>query len=778
VKTRPSAGFIAANTLFLWAATAISAFALWPIYRSDSLIVMVVAATVIASATAILGAVFRWIAPIVMGATVVGFVAFGVQLAVPTEAIRGVLPSASGLIDLFSGVALGWKQLLTISLPVGQYQALMVPFYALILALTVVALSIALRAKFGDAAVAGAAILFFTATAFGSETPTLPVVSSLGLLAILLLWIVWRRWYQRRTAIRLLASRVRDADAPIEVRADTRFVGLRTLFAAVLILVLAAGTAIGAAAALPPTGTRTVLRTTITQPFEPRNYASPLSGFRTYWEKPKTDDVLLTVRGLPKGSRIRIATLDTYDGVVYSVGSAAVNPASGSFTRVPYEFDQAGLKGERVSLTVTDQDYSGVWLPTVGQFEKIAFAGPNATKLQADFFYNNTTGTAVDLGKLGAGDSYTLSAIEPREPSLDTLKGAVAGSAQLPALTTLPAELSTTLNSYVGKASTPGEKLVAMITALRANGYVSHGVGKEAASRSGHSVDRINELLTDTRMIGDAEQYSVTAALMARELGFPARVVMGFVPETTGAGTSEIKGKDISAWIEVDTAQYGWVTVDPNPPARPIPTVPPKNPNQVAQPQTVVLPPVTLPNPTVAQPNPNAQQHAIAPPNTFLIGLVAALKIFGWVLLVVLVLLAPFLLILLAKSRRRRLRRRAPTTLGRITGGWQEFEDSVLDHGIEPPVAATRSEVATTVGGNRSAVLAAVADRATFGPGEPDPAEVDLVWRSVGELTSALDAGKTRWQRLRARLSLRSLRGQSGGRYSVTYLFKPKGSSS
>ena len=101
-----------------------------------------------------------------------------------------------------------------------------------------------------------------------------------------------------------------------------------------------------------------------------------------------------------------------------------------------------------------------------------------------------------------------------------------------------------------------------------------------------------------------------------------------------------------------------------------------------------------------------------------------------------------------------------------------------MDPGIEPPLAATRSEVATTVGGARTAVLAAVADRATFGPGQPDASEVELVWRSVQELTTALDSGKTRWQRLQARISLRSLRGQSGSGYRVSYLFKPKGSSS
>jgi hypothetical protein len=95
----------------------------------------------------------------------------------------------------------------------------------------------------------------------------------------------------------------------------------------------------------------------------------------------------------------------------------------------------------------------------------------------------------------------------------------------------------------------------------------------------------------------------------------------------------------------------------------------------------------------------------------------------------------------------------------------------VLDHGFSPPLAATRSEVATTVGGPQPAVLAAVADRATFAPEEPDQAEVDLVWRSVRELVASLGAGKTRWERLKARISLRSLGG-----YSVSNLFNAKGS--
>ena len=110
-----------------------------------------------------------------------------------------------------------------------------------------------------------------------------------------------------------------------------------------------------------------------------------------------------------------------------------------------------------------------------------------------------------------------------------------------------------------------------MIDGLKTNGYVSHGVSPdEPQSRSGHAADRITQLLTDQRMIGDQEQYAVTAALMAQQLGFPARVVFGFAPKRIRR-ERPVRGDDVSAWIEVGTAQFGWVDLDPTPPVREIP---------------------------------------------------------------------------------------------------------------------------------------------------------------------------------------------------------------
>lgn len=769
---RPRPLAIIVNTLVLWVTIALASFVLWPIYQGTAIIVLVAVTTVVASTIAILGAVFRWSAPVVMFLTFAAFVLLGVPLAVPQETLLGYFPSLEGLRQLFAGVALGWKQLLTITLPVGNYQALLVPPFVLILVLVVLALTLALRSRFGGLAVLAPVVVFVVGIIFGPESTEFPVEITLALVFTCLLWLMWRRWYARRRAIETFtrdAAASGGTDNPVAA-SEYRIVGVRTVVSGIVILALAGGAAAAAALVVPPDGRRSVLRSSIEQPFDPRDYVSPLAGFRRYLVEGAADEVLFTIAGLPGGSRIRIATLDSYDGVVYAVGSEEVNSASGSFTRVPFRFDQSGVDGDQVDLDVDIVGYSGVWMPTVGKLESVGFTGSRTTALRDSFYYNDIGGTAAIVGGLREGDGYRLEAVVPDEPTEQQLAGVQPGSATVPPLGALPAELEPVLSEYTDDVDSAGAKLVAMIDGLRSNGYISHGIGEdEPASRSGHSADRVTQLLTDQRMIGDAEQYAVTAALMARQLGFPARVVFGFTPTST-SGTAEITGDDVSAWIEVNTARYGWVTIDPVPPVREIPEEEPEDPTVVSRPQPVVPPqvtdPVERPVVTPLDSAPDQQQDLPA----WLVIVLAVARILGGVLLVVLVILAPFLLVLVAKWRRRRARRRAPTPLARIRGGWQEYADAVVDHGYETPAFATRREIAATVGGGKPAVLAAVTDRAVFSPREPSSEDADKVWRAVTELNAKLDADRTRWERIKSRISVRSLGG-----YSVSKLFRRQG---
>ena len=758
-RQRPAPVFIIVNTLLLWLGIAIASVALWPIYQSASIVLLVAVTTVVGSAIAILGTLFRWSAPVVLAATVVAFLLFGVPLAVPLQSLYGVLPTLDGLWQLVSGVALGWKQLLTITLPVGNYQGLLVPAFVLVLLTSVLSLTTALRAKRGGLAVVGPLALFIVALALGPDYATLPFALSLALIVTTFVWLMWRRWYARRAAIRRLAVEARSTDGTgAVVPSDHRLFGVRTIVAAGLILVIAGAAGVAGAVFLPPTGTREVARSTVVQPFDPRDYVSPLVGFRRYLQPASASEVLFSVSGLPSDGRIRVATLDTYDGIAYSVGSDAVTSESGSFTRVPYRFDQSAISGDPVTLDVTIEGYSGVWLPTVGKLEAVTFTGRRAADLRDSFYYNDTTGTAAVIGGLRSGDDYSLEAVVPDQPDADAVDQLRPGAAVVPAIAVLPEETEIVLDRYVDGVEGDGNRLAAMLAGLKTDGYISHGVGEnEPASRSGHSADRITQLLTDQRMIGDAEQYAVTAALMARQLGFPARVVFGFAPEVSDTGVTQVTGDSVSAWIEVDTAQYGWVTIDPNPPVREIPEELPEEPTTVSRPQSVIPPQTVQPDRQVDQAPQESTPDEPTPENGWLAIVLAVVQVLAWIALALAVLVSPFLVIIAAKLRRRRLRRRAATPLARISGGWQEYRDAVVDHGVDVPASATRREVALAVGGSQPGILAAISDRAVFSPREPSKEEADKVWKAVTELSAHLGAGTTRWQRIKALVSLRSL---------------------
>ena len=746
------------NTLLALVTTGLASAAFWPIYQDGAFVAMATVTVAVGAAIALCGALFHWPSIAVGGAVVATYLVLGVPLAIPSQATNGVVPTATGFSDLVSATWLSWKQLVTISLPVGSYQALLVPAFILILLTIVITLTLALRAKRGELGAIPPVLLLVAGILLGPGSTSLPLMLALGLMAILLVWLIWFRWQRRSAALKLLGE---HTGVLVETPRERRFAGVRTIAGAAVILVVAGIAGTAASIVLPTRGERDVVRTAVEQPFDPRAYASPLSGFRNYLQPGAADTPMLTVSGLPVDGRVRIATLDTYDGIVYSVGTDQVSSASGSFSRVPYRLSQNGVNGTRDTLSVTVRGYSGVWVPGNGQLQQITFTGPDGQALTDSFYYNDTTGTGAVTRGLRDGDTYTLDALVKPEFTIDQLAQAQPGTSSVPKPSVMPDELTQTLQKYASGVDAPGAKLAAALTGLKTNGYISHGIGaNEPASRSGHGADRITQLLTDVPMVGDQEQYAVTAALMARQLGFPARVVIGFVaPATSGAQSNlTFTGADISAWIEVQTRSNGWVTVDPTPPLRAIPPKQPDTPNQISRPQTNVLPPVDdtqaqrdqPPQAQVDNNNPNAADPLLAT-------ILAILTIVGWSLLAVAIVSAPFLAIVGAKWRRRALRRTAPTSVDRISGGWREFADAAIDHGYDPPPAATRSEFARTIGGSRAAALASVSDRAVFSPSMPSSADADTVWRAVDDLRRSLGKRQSRWRRFVALISLRSL---------------------
>ena len=737
----------------------------WPVYRSADFVVMAVGAVSAGVVVAVCGCVWRWNSLVTTLVSLGVFLLIGVPLAVPAETVGGVFPTLQGLADLLTSVALGWKQLITIAVPVGSYGALLTPVCLLAYGSVIVAITVALRSKVAELAVVPPLVVFVLAILLGSDRESTPVVLTVAIAGLSVGWLVWMR--RRRRVSRLIALSIEHADGVR--RGERSLAATRSVTVAALALVIAVVAATAVASTVPPAAARNVARTAMMPPFSPRDYPSPLSGFRSYLEPDRAATTMFTVHGLGDVRRLRIATLDTYDGIVYSVGTEPGD--SGAFARVPDTLSKPAASGPTRTLSFTMGALAGPWLPTFGDLEHIDFTGSHAATLRDDFYYNPVTATLADTASLSAGDSYQVTAAVTPTATIAALAKASPGSAVQPAPTALPADLIDTVRRYQGDATTAGEKLSAVLQRLADTGYISHGIGDEVTSLSGHGADRIDALLDSSPMVGDQEQYAVAAALMARQLGFPARVVLGFdVPQSATGDDVAFTGDDISAWIQVQTAQKGWVDVNPNPQVRPIPEKDHDQPKQVSRPQSAVAPPKDTTDNQQSQPPRShvAKQRDDGVP-VWLGILLAVLTVVGWTVLGLALVASPFLAVVAAKWRRRRARRSVRVLpRGRITGAWSEFADSAIDHGYSPPGSATRSELAQAVGGARPALLASVADRAAFGRVEPDDDDAEQVWRAVDELRRDLDARSSRWGRLRAMVSLRSLGGYRGSGKNTT----------
>ncbi|WP_044440999.1 transglutaminaseTgpA domain-containing protein [Agreia bicolorata] len=708
-------------------------------------------------AIALLGARLRANILMLSAATLLVYMVFGGPLAVPTTTLFGVVPSLETIRALVLGVVFSWKDVLTLETPVGAFASVLIVPYLATLVASVLAFSFALRLRRAAWALLPAGVLFVVAIAFGTRDAAAPIVQGLVFAGIALAWWAWRRSQDRarRIAATTLDSSA-GTQAPDAGLARTRF----ALGAGLLVVALGVGLTTGGL--LAPVSAREVLRDAIVPPLDLHDYPSPLVGFRKYVRDEK-DDVLFTVKGLPDGARVRLATLDAYDGVVYNVAGDGT-AGSGTFTRVSGDIPN-DVKGDKATLDVTIGDLTGVWIPDAGYLDSFHFTGDRADELANSLHYNRTTGVAISTLGLAKGDSYSMDVVIPKVLTEEQLESHGLQSLSMPKATGVPEEVPSLATTYIGDADRPLTQVRNLATSLSQEGFFSHGLEGEATSRAGHGAERISALLSADQMIGDDEQYAVAMALMARSAGMPARVVMGFYPDKYAGASAEqqITGDQLHAWVEVAFDDAGWVAFDPTPPKDQVP-------------QEEAPKPKSDPKAQVLQPPPPPQEPADLPPDLRTDDtdqdddqaanpiLVTVLIASGSLLALIIVLMTPVVVIGALKARRRKARQTADRPADRLSGGWDEIVDRADDLGTAVGRGVTRRADAAVIAEAWPdlpvGAVAVRADHGVFGPGEPSPEEVDAFWSEVNDIVRGMHDSRGWWKRLRARVSLRSYIGR------------------
>ena len=689
---------------------------------------------------------------------VVGFYLFGSAAALPVLSLLGFIPTLDSLTQLSVGTVFGWSDILTLRPPVELPDYVTsVPYvsgWAVGLVSTVLAvrwLPVRRRTAWRSGLILiGPVALYLAGVLLGTDQPFYAALRGVTFAALALIWIGWRRG--------VLPGVTAKADRGMLRK---KLVGTAVVVTAAVLIGAFAGSTLA-----PAPDNRFVLREEVEPPFEPLNYASPFSAFRKYTKTLEETD-LFTVTGLQPGDRVRLATLDTYDGILWGVaGSAIATDGSGSFSLVGKTIPAPPLVTDAEDgrkLDVAILDYSDVWIPSIGYAESISFNDAAAREQAEDLRYNPATGTAVVTSGLESGDEYTLDASRQQEFQTDDLLTVPTASLQLPPVSNIPDIVSAKAVELAGDAASPIEQLRAIESTLQTTGFLSHGAADDAvASRAGQGADRMVELFTRSQLIGDEEQYASAFALMARSLNFPARVVMGFAPEVVdGQDSVTVRGADVTAWVEVAFEGVGWVPFYPTPDETDIPQD--ENPKPQSEPQ-----------PQVRQP-PRTESDQ----NDLVAGVEiddtgddadAPFELPGWVIAVGLAVLIPLALLLLPlvivgviKSRRLR-RRRAGRGDRSMAGAWEELVDRFSELGFAIPENLTRKGTASGLENqlaSPTADLVALAERtdeAVFSGTEVPNEAADVAWTEALAAVVIARAAISRGKRFAARYRISSMR--------------------
>ncbi len=186
-------------------------------------------------------------------------------------------------------------------------------------------------------------------------------------------------------------------------------------------------------------------------------------------------------------------------------------------------------------------------------------------------------------------------------------------------------------------------------------------------------MDTISAFLLESKE-GYCVHYATAMAVMARIVGIPSRVVVGYTGGKAVAEGFEVTTDNAHAWPELYFAEYGWLAFEPT--------------GAVGEmPGYTSVTPTPTPTPANASPSPSASPNQPSPSPDPTKSIVALVGQWWWQLpLVLLLLVAVAALPGLVRfsQRQHRLLRGHPSDVA-AAGAWAEVRATLLDRGISWP---------------------------------------------------------------------------------------------
>lgn len=297
----------------------------------------------------------------------------------------------------------------------------------------------------------------------------------------------------------------------------------------------------------------------------------PFVSLKRELTQPGSQTVLRYQSDDPTPDYLRLYALSEFDGRSWSMGSFDDRETrelpDSTLARPP------GLEeppDERVSTRITiDHDVEGL------RFLPLPYP-PRRVDIQGKWQYDRETLMAFSRSDVAGGRSYEVQSWD-LQPERERLAGASAATVGiLDSFLDLPDELPDMVRELASEITEGTDHAYGAAIALQEwftePGRFTYSLDAAPGSGSSALVDFLRE------RVGYCEQFASTMAVMARVLGIPARVSVGYTAGTQQPdGSWVVSSQDAHAWPELYFSGIGWLRFEPTPAAsgQPTATVPP-----------------------------------------------------------------------------------------------------------------------------------------------------------------------------------------------------------
>jgi transglutaminase-like putative cysteine protease len=294
----------------------------------------------------------------------------------------------------------------------------------------------------------------------------------------------------------------------------------------------------------------------LTEDEQPRVVVSPLVDIQSrLLQQPNVQVFTVETDKETEGAYWRLTALDSFNGQIWK-SSYQTDDVDGE---LPVS-DGTTADATLLTQTITVQALAQIWLPA-------AYEPTSLDAGDADVDYDQASGTLIvdRQSENSDGLRYTVTSRVPNWTE-DELR---AASDEVPddiadRYLELPDDFSDRITNEAARitqnASGPYDKARTLEDYLRDFEYTTE-------VQPGHSDSAIIDFLFVNKK-GYCEQFAGAFAAMARSIGIPSRVVVGFTMGNRDPYQQtlfQVNGEHAHAWVELWLDEFGWVTFDPTP---------------------------------------------------------------------------------------------------------------------------------------------------------------------------------------------------------------------